>query len=323
MNRAHQLLLTTALAATTFGCGNIVTTAGSNGTDDVPGGENQIGVGGNGSSTSTGSGTTPPLQSDNVAQINGDVVEVELANYAQTCGQDNFPVCTIAETWQVRLKIPVAKLVAGTVISLADAQGFNSGSFAEDPAYPQSCGGGGGTYWDGNVEVVAVSDTQATLRLTGTGGLITSGTNADGDYDVLLCGQKPPPAHLLTSAVATPSYVTPGNLTLYATSLQNTCADPSLGALGCSVGVDGVSIELSPAMQAVGTYPLDQIGTFSSWHPDPQASCGGGGGSYFQGTIEIVSIDASQVVFTLAGTSDGFFFSKGNADGTFTAPRCN
>ena len=47
-----------------------------------------------------------------------------------------------------------------------------------------------------------------------------------------------------------------------------------------------------------------------------------GMGAYGAGTIEIVSINASQVVFTLSGTDD-LVPGKGNGDGTLTAPRCN
>ena len=75
-------------------------------------------------------------------------------------------------------------------------------------------------------------------------------------------------------------------------------------------------------MQAVGTYPLTNIATFSSSGPDAYGNCTQGQGSYWSGTVEIVSIDAAQVVFTLAGT-DQHFISAGTADGTYVAPRCN
>lgn len=320
MNRAHGLILTAALSLTAFGCGRVVSTAGADATDDLRG---DNGLGGSGtSSTSTGTSNPPPIQGNDIAVTNGDKLEVKLANYLQTCGVDTPQGCGPTAVWQVSFDLPLAQLSAGSVVSLKDAGGFETGSDAQDPASPNVCGGGGGTYWDGTVEVLSVSASQVSLRLTGTMPVLFGAGTADGDYVVELCGQKPPPGHALTSAVATPSSVNAQNLTLHATNLPNTCSDPDNSLQGCSVEHAGVSIELSPAMQAVGVYPLDSIATFSDWEPGTGGECGGGGGSYWGGTIEIVSIDAANVVFTLSGT-DPFFTANANADGTYTAPRCN
>ena len=101
-----------------------------------------------------------------------------------------------------------------------------------DPNSPGFCGGGGGTFWNGTVEVREVTNTQVTLRLAGTMPLLSVPFNADGDYVVDLCGQKPPPGHALTSAVVTHSSVAPNNLTLHATNLPNTCSDADLTLQG-------------------------------------------------------------------------------------------
>ncbi|NUO48569.1 MAG: hypothetical protein HOV80_06905, partial [Polyangiaceae bacterium] len=58
--------------------------------------------------------------------------------------------------------------------------------------------------------------------------------------------------------------------------------------------------------------------TFPSPGPD---DCSGGGGSFCDGTITILSIDAASVTFELAGTAS--LFDQGNADGVYTAPRCD
>ncbi len=161
--------------------------------------------------------------------------------------------------WQLRLNIPLAKLQVGTVLPFPEvSQGW---SFAEiDPMVPYEpqygCGGGGGSYWEGTVAVLAITETTLKLRLAGTSLFYTSkGGNADGDYDVALCGPTALPAHVLTSAVATTSAQT---LTLVATNLPNTCATPYLDGLGCSAEVDSVTIALPPGDASRGDLPTHQ-----------------------------------------------------------------
>ena len=81
----------------------------------------------------------------------------------------------------------------------------------------------------------------------------------------------------------------------------------------------GVSIDLSPEMQAIGTYPIGIHGSVgivaTEW----------GGGSmaapYQGGTVQITAIDDVHVAFTLSGT-DPFFLHDQNVDGSFVAARC-
>lgn len=316
MNRVHGLLLTSTLALAAFGCGNVVTTAGSNDTGGS-GGAGGLPVDGVTTGTSTGGGG--PVQSNDIAVTNGDKLEVALATYPQTCGLDNFPSCGPSDAWQVRFDLPVSGLTPGAVVKLQDANGFESGSGAKDAQ--GVCSGGGGSYWDGTVTVLSVAPTEVHLRLAGTGLVMFGAGTADGDYTVELCGTKPPPGHALSSAIATPSSAVAGNLTIYANNLPSTCADPNNNLQGCNTTHKYVDIELPPALQAIGTYPLDSIATASEWTPDNQGSCSGGGGSYWGGTIQITSIDASSVAFTLSGT-DAFFSGGENADGSYVAPRC-
>ena len=90
-----------------------------------------------------------------------------------------------------------------------------------------------------------------------------------------------------------------------------------------------VSINLPPALQQVGVLPLStpDLNSFASENDPSDASdpgtSSGGGGSFTDGTLENVSIDDTQVVFTLSGTN--LFddtLGDGVADGTYTALRC-
>lgn len=105
------------------------------------------------------------------------------------------------------------------------------------------------------------------------------------------------------------------------------------GGLSCaapqpSYGCDSwsVSIAVPPALQKPGILTLDDPGLntvfFESGEDeDGVGFCPGGGGSYFEGTLEIQNINAQHVVFRLDGTSP-FFFSGDDADGLYVAPRC-
>jgi len=87
-----------------------------------------------------------------------------------------------------------------------------------------------------------------------------------------------------------------------------------------------VTIVLPPALQAVGVYDLKspEITFYSStWETGPLDStgpdgCSQGGGSILGGTLEILSIDASEVHFKVE--LDPFWDT--NPDGEYTALRC-
>jgi len=110
----------------------------------------------------------------------------------------------------------------------------------------------------------------------------------------------------------------PDTLFLIFGSGAKLCTDPY--AMPC--GEWGVSIGIPPAYQKPGTYSLGPGTLLSSAHtrgPDEGGgNCSFGGGSFFDGTIEIESIDANQVVFNLAGTSTLLV----TADGHYAATRC-
>jgi hypothetical protein len=105
-----------------------------------------------------------------------------------------------------------------------------------------------------------------------------------------------------------------------------TCANPN-PALPCG-GSYTVAIGLPPALQQPGTLSLDNPSIISFMGEsgplnDPAQGpddCPGGGGSFF-GTLEIESIDATEVVFRLSGT-DPIDLVGVSVDGEYTAPRC-
>jgi hypothetical protein len=98
------------------------------------------------------------------------------------------------------------------------------------------------------------------------------------------------------------------------------CSSP-FASMGCGSHWQ-ISIPLAPAYQTPGKYALEWEGigaSFSVTGPDePNSACWGGGGSFFGGTVEILSIDETEVRFRLSGTPDTDF----HADGDYTAPRC-
>jgi hypothetical protein len=313
-----------------LGCSPVVTF----GSNAVAGDGGSAATGGDSDTSGSTTPVTPPgppaIQSNNIAAPKGDVLEVALGNYLETCGPsafdhypDNATPCTTTSSWKARLNLPLAKLQVGTVMPFPDVSG-GWGFSIIDPGVPYDpqygCSGGGGSYWEGTVEVLSIDATTLRLRLAGTATFFDgTGDNADGDYDVALCGPTGIPARVLTGAIATTSGQT---LTLAASNLPTSCANPAVPTGGCMAEMDWATIDLPPAMQAVGTYPLTNIATFSTSGPDAYGNCSQGQGSYWNGTIEIVSIDAAQVVFTLAGT-DQHFITAGTADGTYVAPRCN
>lgn len=115
--------------------------------------------------------------------------------------------------------------------------------------------------------------------------------------------------------------VDPDSLVLFVSNTAQSCGDPYQTAAGCAVSTHQVIITLAPASQAVGTYSLDQIAYMSESEPGGGGTCSGGGGSYWDGTIQITAIDATHVDFTLAGTTQ-IIGGGGTSDGAFTAKRC-
>ena len=98
-----------------------------------------------------------------------------------------------------------------------------------------------------------------------------------------------------------------------------TCTDP-LRTVACNEWE--VTVAIPPSLQTPGTIQLDDprlISVMSVSGPNDGANdCWFGGGSFFSGTIEIVSIDQNALRVVLANTDDYEF----DADGTYDVPRC-
>lgn len=97
------------------------------------------------------------------------------------------------------------------------------------------------------------------------------------------------------------------------------CSDPFTVDENCPEEEFKAIIGLPVEYQQPGTYDLDDpaiTASFSEWGPDGDGSCFGGGGSFFDGTIEIVGIESDRVRLVLAGTSPS------NLDGQHAAFFC-
>lgn len=299
------------------GCGNVVSQAGSDPTD--PFGDSPNGTPGDPGSPDFGCGCgvgNPVVKDAALAQSRDDgSIEVSLTSYPSSCVTYGATApCGPDATWKVTFVIP-PNATNGAVVSL-DQNGFFTETDGVDES--NSCGGGGGTLWNGQVEILSRDDFGLGLRVSGADGFFLSGDSANGDYYATYCGDAPPTPELLTSAVATPS--ADGALDLAISSLPNSCSAPSPGG-DCAVQVENVFIHLPAAMLTPGVYPLDGLATFSASQPGDAGECAGGGGSYWGGTIEVIGVDASAVSFSLTNTDD-FGFPTGNADGSYVAPVC-
>lgn len=118
--------------------------------------------------------------------------------------------------------------------------------------------------------------------------------------------------------------IDPDTLYIFLSSQQLTCADP-LASLDCGQQWD-VTIAVPPALQQVGSLSLDNpdlISVFGATGPGAgdldSGGCYFGGGSYMDGTLEIVSIGADSVTIQLSNTMDFEF----DADGAYEVPLCD
>ena len=295
---------------------------GSGGEDTGPGG-----------SPSSASGVpTNPAASGKAQPADGGFI-VTLANYPSSCGDPGIqPNCGPTDWASAQFQLASSALVPGTVLPFSGLSGFFSEQLAQSGGEAQ-CGFGGGTFSVGSVKIVAVTTTDLTLEVTG------SYPNLDGTYVVPICGstttQDDGPAIALkysetpgnngdstASCTSGGPYIDPTTLMIYLSNLGQSCVDPFHSAQGCIDARYQIAIQIPINSQKVGSLPLQGLATVDvSGSTGVPGSCSGGGGSYGDGTIHITAIDATQVKFTLSGTADTGL-GLGNADGTYTAPRC-
>ncbi len=177
----------------------------------------------------------------------------------------------------------------------------NGGSPTGSGGEPASCGTGGEIGGPPSEPAAIAMLASQVFWYTGTGGEGTASSSSGGGVD----------PNTLFIMVGTPAPA---------------CHIP-LVTFGCGLDFE-VSIGIPPELQQPGTLSLTAPGMISTFSESGPESGGGncfpGGGSFKDGTIEIVSIDDTQVVFTLGGTMmlTGQGVPDEVANGTYVAARC-
>lgn len=333
------LVLCSGLLPAALGCTSNVIGGGQGGSGGS-GGSQPSGPSGPGGGGSGGSPVTMPAPSGNARPAEGGYI-VTLADYPSACGDPGIqPNCGLVPWWSVKFELATANLVPGSVHPFSsDLDGFFSEQLALD-AGQTDCGFGAGTFTGGTVEIVSVSAAELVLKVAGTSASPLSNVGLDGTYTVPICDA--PTTVDDGNAIAMKYIQTPGNngdttvsctgvggpfvdpdtLMLFVSNLGQSCTDPYHYQEGCIDSRYQVAIQLPLNLQAVGIYPLGGMANVSlSVGQNSPGTCVGGGGSYWDGKINITAIDPTSVSFTLTGTAD-IGLGLGNADGTYTAPRC-
>lgn len=186
-------------------------------------------------------------------------------------------------------------------------------------------GGSGGT--GGNTTTTVASSSGNGSGMGGQGGNGGSGTaggnpGSSNAISMLYSELKSPDPASGTSVGSTSGGGGPDPNTLYIaiSDTAQDCDNP-YAAEPCGDHYK-VMLGIPPALQAVGIIALNDpsiISTFS-WAgvQDQPGQCPGGGGSFWDGELEITEIDNTHVAGILTNTSTFDF----DANGPFDAPRC-
>lgn len=317
---------------------------------------------GNPSAVSAGGGTTgspyegvamlwrdiPPLPpGDSGSSVSsgggpdGDTLDVTFGkNVELACG--NSPIVSgPCPSWTVSFQLPVELQQPGT-LPLSDPRihAHQSLSAQNSGAPPGDCYFGGGSFFDGSLEIVSLGGGELRFRITGAP---TFEFDANGEHVVELCSDlEPPPASRALAyrrdaippleptpagssvSASTGGGPAPDDLLLVVTSESGakilTCNNSPFGDT-CPQASWSVYVNLPLPLQKPGTYSMQDLGaTFSETQAAyDDGTCAGGGGSFFDGTLQVVSIEDSQVVVTLDGVSS----LQGSAvAGTYAMPIC-
>ncbi|WP_437775883.1 hypothetical protein [Sorangium sp. So ce1097] len=163
---------------------------------------------------------------------------------------------------------------------------------------------------------------------TGGGPPVSSGPTGGGPGPAtagaiaLLGSQLPDPSGSgSTSSAAGGPSPAPDELYVLIGSEAQSCTAPQT-AVAC--GNWRTELIIPPASQVPGIYPLDgRYLTSSFYQSGPESgngTCWQAGGTFGPGTLEIVSIDATEVVIRLSGDPTGT--GEFDIDGEYTAIRC-
>ncbi len=158
----------------------------------------------------------------------------------------------------------------------------------------------------------------------GAGGAGTAGGNPGSSNTIamLYSEMQSPPNPTGTTVAASSGGGGPDANTLFI-SISDTpeiCTDP-YAAEPCGNHYR-ISIGIPVALQKVGIIALNDMSIISSFSwagiEDVPGQCPGGGGSFFDGELEITAIDQTHVQGILTNTATFDF----DANGVFDAPRC-
>lgn len=158
----------------------------------------------------------------------------------------------------------------------------------------------------------------------GNGGAGTAGGNPGSSNAIAMLYsemQSPPnPTGTTVAASSGGGGPDPNTLFIQLSDTPESCNDP-YAAEPCGNHYR-ISIGIPVALQQLGIIALNDptlISSFSwSGLEDAPGQCPGGGGSFFDGELEITAIDQTHVQGILTNTSTFDF----NANGVFDAPRC-
>jgi hypothetical protein len=274
------------------------------------------------------------MQPPGMSSLDPNSLVLYFANVGQQCaapsvssmcpsgsGPGGEPTYAAVPTQQLTLVIPPELDSQGVIDLQADQI-----PFAEVFANPDcSGGGGGGSAYSGTLNIVSSDQTTLSVVLSGTP------DSFDGTYTVARCdAPPPPPTPIATIAIrgsnlpagcAPGSTADPNTLFIFFGTASETCDNPwasidstvtsrGLIALPSSLQTSGV-LQLSSSAIAA-SYPLPVTATL--------ATCTAPSEAFTQGTVDIVSVGATDVQFRVSGvgntaTAPGF-------DGLYDATLC-
>jgi len=308
--------------------------------------------GGSAGGNPSGGGTTPAEPYAGIAVASselpagggaepGSVYVTFGASTQLACGKDPYDPMLTCPGWNVYFTLPPALQQPG-IVPLSDPR-LNAGHSmtAQNSGAPAGdCYFGGGSFGDGNLEVLTLGNGQLRLRITDAPEL---GFDPNGEHLVQLCSAIAPPkgprALAYRQDAIPPLDPTPSGTTVATTTGGGPDPDDLMLVITKDNGAQNLSCSVSPfestcpkaswtlyldlpvAKQKPGTYSLAELNGFSSetFEGSTPDDCGGGGGSFFDGTLEVVSFENGSVVVELAGAG---MVAGDDTNGSYTMSIC-